>query len=115
MKAYTLKQLKPVTTKLKLSHEELKTFYAFMARIDFLPDRIKLDNIIIIRALIEFMIKKRLEYQRKLLGMKRQYTISLNAIDSFFIIALLTKIETSNEWERNIIRRVCSEINRMNA
>jgi hypothetical protein len=104
---YTLHDLRPIRIKVKLSKDELRQLFDFVGRADALPNRI-----LLARACIEFMIKKRLDYLRKITMSQKLYTVSFSGQDAWFMMVILNNIKPNGQWEENVIRKISWEINR---
>ncbi len=76
----------PYRCKLKLSLVELAVLYEMMGRCR--PDYKTITG----RAIMEFVINKRIEFARKLTERRKSYSITLNAINARCMINMLNNI-----------------------
>ncbi len=97
----------PFRCKIKLSWQELKSINEMLGRIEHEPG-------LEYRALMEWAIKKRMEYTRKLLNRKREYNFTLNAQDANQLThALWCNFAHADLYERTIIHKITEAVDRV--
>ena len=90
----------PFKCKIKLSFSELKALNDMLGRIEYEPSLER-------RALLEWAIKERMDYTRKLINRKKDYTLTLNAQHAHMLTyALWLVYLTADTYEQVIVRKI---------
>ena len=90
-----------------MSWQELSAINQMLGRIEVEPG-------LEYRALIEWCIKKRMEYTRKLMNRKKEYSFTLNAQDaSMLSYAMWWNFTTADLYERTIIHKITEAVDRV--
>ena len=97
----------PFKCNIKLSFNELKALNDMLGRIDYEPS---LEG----RALTEWAIKKRMDYTRRLINRKKDYTLTLNAQDARMLqCALMEAFFTADEYEAALVYKINDHVARL--
>lgn len=99
-----------IKIKLKLSYNEVSTLFQMLNR-----HVIVSGNRLQKSAIAEYIIKKHLELNRKIVARKDQYSIKFTATDAYFFKLFARDIEIQDQWEHNTILRIMMEIDRKSA
>ena len=83
---------RPFKCKIKLSWQELRA-------VNEIIGRVRHGQPLERRALMEWAIKKRMEYIRKLMSCKKENMITLNAQDAWAITTILSNATLYDEYE----------------
>lgn len=96
----------PFKCKIKLSWQELRAVSEMLGRV-------RHGQSLECRALIEWSIKKRMEYIRKLMSSKKEYIITLNAQDAHAATTILGNAALHDEYERVLAYKIEDQVARL--
>ncbi len=97
---------RPFKCKIKLSWHELRVLNEIIGRVRHSQPLKR-------RAMMEWAIKKRMEYIRKLMSRKKEYVITLNAIDAWAAITIIRNATLCDEYEMVLVIKIEDHVARL--
>jgi hypothetical protein len=95
--------------KIKLSYQELMALNDMLGRVRY-EENMNLTRKARALAMMEYAIKKRMEFTRKLMDRKGVNSFTLNALESFMFALLFADIIAANPYEANIKDKIINAI-----
>jgi len=94
----------PYKCNLKLSRGEFAELQSMLGKLEISNDFLSQ------RAIMEWAIARRIDYTRRLIEQRKEYSITLRAVDAYFLQTIITNHDAENEYQEMIVRKIMHAI-----